>query len=210
MSDQEGLLIGPPRRLAQGDPRERWVVNLTRRLDNPEDTFDGVVGVALSLKYLLVFYDALGLGDCGAVGLLTTEGILVARSPFEDDFIGRDLSNDPLFSKYLQVSDRGGFAATYRTDGMRRLTAFRHVADHCAVVYVGLGEEEVLAAWRRRLIFFGLPGTLTLALFMRGSLVVMRYTARQQEWQRQRSHRLKLLANEAIISETPRVAFRGA
>lgn len=188
------LTIGPPRRSLSGSGRERWYVNLTRRIDNPDGSFAGVAGVALSIDHLMAFYDALRLGKGGAVGLFTRDGVLIARSPFDDAFIGRDLSSGPLFSRYLNEADRGRFTVTYPTDGGTRLTAYRRAADG-SVVYVGLAEAEVLAPWRARLVFRGSLGAVVMALFAGASALVLRHAARQRAWSERYSQRLKLLAD---------------
>lgn len=195
--DGDRLIIGPPRRSDMGEGRERWYVNVTRRVENPDGSFGGISGAALSIDYLLAFYDALRLGKGGAVGLFTTDGILIARSPFDETFIGRDLSGGVLFGRLRTGGDRGRFTAPYTTDGEVRLTAYRRAADDRAVVYVGLGEDESLAPWRARLLFRGALGLLAMALFAGGSALVLRHTRRQRAWSELQSERLSLLASEA-------------
>jgi signal transduction histidine kinase len=195
--DGDRLIIGPPRQSGLGAGRDRWYVNVTRRIDNPDGSFGGVAGAALSIDYLLAFYDALRLGKGGAVGLFTTDGILIARSPFDEQFIGRDLSGGVLFGRLHTGGDRGRFTAPYTTDGGVRLTAYRRAANDRAVVYVGLSEIEVLAPWRARLLFRGALGLLAMALFAGGSALVLRHTQRQRAWSERQSERLSLLASEA-------------
>ena len=193
--DSGGLIIGPPRQSTIAEGRERWYVNVTRRIDNPDGSFDGIAGTALSIDYLLDFYDALRLGKAGAVGLFTRDGILIARSPFNETFIGRDLSGGVLFRHLSAADDRGRFTAPYTTDGGIRLTAFRRAAGDRVVVYVGLGEGEVLAPWRARLVFRCSLGMLAMGLFFGGSMLVLQHSLRQRAWSERQSERLGRLTS---------------
>jgi PAS domain S-box-containing protein len=105
------------------------------------------------------------------------------------------------------------------TDGVERLSAFRRVDDSAATVYVGLGLDEVLAPWRERLVFQVAIGALAMSVFFGASVLVLNHVARREQWHRQRSQRLRDIAEasarlvraptvEALLQQAGEVARR--
>lgn len=188
------LYIGAPHKGRVGPARGRWTVNITRRLELPGGRFAGVVVASASVEQLLEFYDALRLGEQGAVGLINMDGVLVARGPLVDHFIGQDLSHTPSFRNHFSRFLQGRFTTTYSTDGIERISAFRRVEGAPAVVYVGLGRHEVLAPWRQRLLFQSAMGALAMVMFLATSMLVARLLTRRQEEETRRSSRLRAIA----------------
>ena len=191
---QAGLYIGPPRVGRVGHSRDRWIFNVTRRLEDPDGRFTGVVAAAVSIDQLLEFYAAIKTGEDGVVGLLNRDGVIIARSPLTEDVIGMDLSETRLFRERLRAGERGLFVAASQADGVERITAFERVADGRALVYVGLGRDDVLGAWRRRAVFQGAVAALALAMFAAASYATWVHLSRRRRWEARRSEHLKLLA----------------
>lgn len=189
-----GLHLGPPRMGRVGHAAGRWIVNLSRRLETADGRFAGVVAATVSLDHLLEFYDTLRLGEQGVVGLFSPEGPLIARSPFVEAYAGRDFRDHPVFREHLSQQAEGRVDGTYTTDGVRRLSTYKRVAGVPAVVYVGLGRDEVLQAWQERLVFQVAIGALAMTLFFGASVLTLNHFARRDAWTRQRSARLQQIA----------------
>ena len=189
------LYIGPPRKGRIGFAAGRWIVNVTRRIDHPDGRFAGVAAASVSLDQMLSFYDALRLGRDGVVGLYSPEGLLIVRSPFVEDYVGRDFGDHAIFREVMSRKERGLYRSTYSTDGITRLSAFRRVADGSAIVYVGVGQDEVLAPWRDRLMVQAGIGALAVLMFAGASVIALAYITRRQAWERQRSMRLQAIAD---------------
>ncbi len=189
-----GLYIGPPRMGRVGHARDRWIFNVTRRLEDSDGRFAGVIAAAVSIDQLLEFYSAIKTGEDGVVGLLNRDGVIVARSPLTENVIGMDVSDTHVFRERLLAGERGSFVAASQADGVERITAFERVADARALVYVGLGRDEVLGAWRRRAVFQGTVVGLALAMFAAASYAIWVHLSRRRRWEVRRSEHLKLLA----------------
>ena len=190
-----GLHLGTPRKGRVGDGQDRWVFNLTRRIETPEGDFAGVVVAAVSIERLQAFHSALRTGADGVVGVLSPEGIVVARSPMVEGIIGRDVSGSPLFRQTLRDGFRGRLMAAASTDAVRRVSAFQRVPEGSALVYVGLGHEELLAGWRQRAWFQAGTAALAWAMFAAASYAVWVHLRRRRHWEARRSARLKVLAD---------------
>ncbi|MCM5679886.1 ATP-binding protein [Schlegelella sp. S2-27] len=185
------LFLGFPRKGRVGYAEDKWIVNLTRRIDRGDGSFGGVVAASLSLDYLLDFYRALSIGEEGALGLMSRDGVLIVRAPFDAAFVGRDMSGTDWFERQIRRTEKGRFAGSYATDGIQRLSAHEWVAQRQAVVYVGLGADEMLAPWRKRLLFQSAIGLLAMALLAVASWIVWRHFLQTRQWEEQRSQRLR-------------------
>jgi PAS domain S-box-containing protein len=189
-----GLYLGTPRLGRVGFAQGQWIVNVSRRLETADGQFAGVAAAVVSLDDLRRFYDKLRLGEQGAVGLFSAEGVLIARSPWVERFLGQDFSGQAVYREQLARQDQGRLAGAYVTDGVERLSAFRRVDDSAATVYVGLGLDEVLAPWRERLVFQVAIGALAMSVLFGASLLALSHVVRREQWQRQRSQRLRDVA----------------
>lgn len=189
-----GLYLGAPRLGRIGYAQGRWIINASRRMETPDGQFAGVVAAVVSLDHLRRFYDKLRLGEQGVAGLFSAEGVLIARSPWVERFLGRDFSDQPVYREHLSRQAQGRLSGAYVTDGVERLSAFRRVGDSMALVYVGLGRDEVLQPWRERLAFQVAIGALVVSLFFGASILAHGHFTRRDAWARQHSARLQQIA----------------
>jgi PAS domain S-box-containing protein len=189
-----GLHLGAPRLGRVGYAQGQWIVNASRRIETPDGQFAGVVAAVVSLEQLRRFYDKLRLGEQGVAGLLSAEGVLIARSPWVERFLGQDFSDQPVYREHLARQAQGRLSGAYVTEGVERLSAFRRVGDSMAIVYVGLGRDEALQPWRERLVFQVAIGALAVSLFLGASILTHSHFTRRDAWARQHSARLHQIA----------------
>jgi len=156
-----------------------------------------VAVAVLSLDYLLDFYHALRLGDKGSVALFNGDGILVARSPLAESHMGRSYADSELISNYARQQGRGQLRTRSPVDDVARIYGFHRVEDADALVLVGLDEATVLAGWRQRMLFDGAIAGLAFLLFLAASLAALAWVRQRHAWERERTRRLRLLAEES-------------
>ncbi len=190
----ERLCVGLPRRLEGGEEGERWGVTVTRRVVESDGEFGGIAAAVLSLNYLLTFYDAIRVGEDGVLGLFNLDGIQIARSPFREQAIGLDLGDSALFRAVIAEGGAGSIEAPYRTDGVRRISAYRMLPGGAAMVIVGLSVDEVLARWYERRNFQLMIVAAALLLFMIASFLMVSHSSRRREWEEQRAERMRVMA----------------
>lgn len=188
-----GLFISPAVRGRLGNVADRWIVAVSMRLDGPDGRFAGVVGALLSLDHLLTFYDALRIGDDGVVALLAGDGTLITQSPLAESLIGQPLLEAAQLQRVL-TGGSGPFSARFPADGVRRIAGYRTVADRQVLMLVALGEDEVLAPWRKRLSFNATIAVAVIALFLLTTSLFARHIARRRSWEEERARRLGHLA----------------
>ena len=167
-----GLLIGAPFRDAStGD----WLIALSRPLDRKEGRFAGVVVGSLRLDYIRHLFESVTLGAGASITLFRTDGTVMARMPYDEGGIGRQLTVAPLFRR-LDGKASGFFEAVSAFDGKRRLFTYRKLGRLPLVLVVGQASEAILAEWRFKataigVIVLGLVGVASLlAGALRGEL----------------------------------------
>jgi signal transduction histidine kinase len=124
-----------------------WFIGVSRRIENPDGSFAGVIVAALEPKYLQRFYEAINVGKEGTVGLFQPDGTLMVRAPETDGQIGRKLDPPPQFVALLPSAESGQYRSASSVDGIARIYAYRRVKGKPLVVALGLGEAESLAGW---------------------------------------------------------------
>jgi Cache domain len=144
-----GLYVSRPfrSRLRNGDAS----IAISRRIPAPGGRFEGVVIGALRLDYFQKLFEKLNLGAGGTVTLIGLDGRLIARHPFHEADLDRDMSDSPTF-RNLVAAPLGSFAGT-SSYGIRRLYTFRHVGDLPLILSVAVSVDEIYTTvWRKGLI----------------------------------------------------------
>ncbi|MBM7060147.1 GGDEF domain-containing protein [Pseudomonas sp. UL073] len=126
-----------------------WVIPLSRRLNDAQGQFAGVLLATIDMDYFLRFYRTFDTMQYGAISLSLDNGTLLVRQPFAEALIGADLSAGPVFHDYLPRQPVGNLSGVSLVDGEARLYSYRHLEGYPLVATAALAEREVLASWMR-------------------------------------------------------------
>ncbi len=174
--DDRGLYVGEPRIGQIGFALDRWTVNVSRRLEDAQGNFAGIVAAAISVDYLLAFYDTLRTNPGDVVGVINEDGVSIVRAPFHDDAPGQRMSDAVQYRSFSGDGEAGQFIGTSTDlDGYQRVVAYTSVPASNLLVYVGLDLNVVLGSWRQRSVFMAIFGALVSALFVALSYLMLRY-----------------------------------
>ncbi|MCK1652897.1 diguanylate cyclase [Bradyrhizobium sp. 149] len=146
-SPETGTLIGPPVKSRAGG---QWIVTASRRINDPDGGFAGVALLTIDVGYFVNFYERFDIGPNGSASLLNTSGIMLARS--RDDsgaFVGRDLSNAPLFNGWESRPAAAVYYFKSPLDGVQRLSYYQRSSRYPLMVLASKSQDDVLAPWRR-------------------------------------------------------------
>jgi len=143
--DSDELSIGQPQR----DPETgEWKLLFSRRLNDNNGDFAGVVMVGVDAGYFVSGYDTAKLGEKGLLGLLGSDGVFRVRRT--GDFT---TAGDGHEDYNRLVANEDGVSASNvvisTTDGVKRYVSARPLFDLPLAVVVGLSEQEQLAEARR-------------------------------------------------------------
>ena len=167
------LFIAPPYRSAASD---KWFTAASRRLNNPDGSFAGIVTAPLDQSYFTKIYRSIDLGKGGSILLLHREGRILAREPERKDAVGKTFVDSPLLTKYLPASEQGAYETTSIVDGVDRIAGYRAVPGLPLVLIVTYRRAEVLALWYQHLTTFGLLVSAIVVIIMFGTIALVRQT----------------------------------
>ncbi|WP_316410998.1 hybrid sensor histidine kinase/response regulator [Mesoterricola sediminis] len=184
----------------------KWVFYLSRRLEDPQGRFLGLVLVGMSVDVFTEFYQrfAGNLGEGASIALHRRDGVLLTRWPRVDAEIGRTEGADPS----LAILAGGASAGTrYGPDpaagrgGPDLLMAARVVNRHPLVVSLTLTDAFILAHWRH-LVQVILALTAAALVAIGGALAVLVRAIRQREADMVQTLQLKRQAEVANAAKS--------
>ena len=172
----------------------RWIITVSRRVDDGNGAFAGVIVATLSLDYLNAYYARFDVGRTGVVSLLMADGTMAVRNPSNAEVIGKNFANqNEIFQRYLPRSPVGTFRYVSVFDGRERLGSFRRVDDYPLVVVVAHSVEDVLATWQRDALLH-----LAVSVSLCAALCAAAFPLARQIKRRQDAERLyRLLADNS-------------
>jgi diguanylate cyclase (GGDEF)-like protein len=126
-----------------------WVIPLSRRINDPQGHFAGVVLATIELVYFDRFFDRFDIGEKGVITLVLADGTVLARRPSSTTTTGISIAQGELFSKYLNEHYEGTATVVSMLDQIKRIYGYKRLDRYPLVVLAGLSEDEVLDGWRQ-------------------------------------------------------------
>ena len=158
----QGLLFSKP---TDGLRMKRPVLMLSRRLDDAQGAFDGLIVVAIEPAYLTSIADYTGLGKGDFMAARRADGIfLAARMIAVAPTAGPVLKDDPVLTAPAGLEKMPG---SRFVDGRARYVGWHHARNYPMVGLVGLAEQNLMAAYedrQRELQLIALAGSILLLL----------------------------------------------
>ena len=127
------------------------VVVFSRRITGENGSFAGIVTGSVETDYFSSLFASLRLGPGGAVTLVRTDGIVLARYPDRPGNVGSSLAAAEPFQAMLQ-QEAGVVDGLSTVDHIQRTYAYRHIGALPLIVSVSYGRSTVFAAWKRQTI----------------------------------------------------------
>ncbi|RMQ40861.1 Diguanylate cye [Pseudomonas cichorii] len=159
-----GVFIGPA---FQSRVTGAWLVSISRRIDDPDSRFAGVMLITIGIDHLLKFYSNIDVGQTGVISLSSSRGGLLVRYPFREEDINRDLSMAPIFAMTRnKLSGTAEFISN--VDGVLRMYAFKKSEQYPLVTTVAVGRDEAMQIW-----WVQARQTIVVVLLLLGLLVAL-------------------------------------
>ena len=192
--DSERFFISSPTHVSGGVS----LVHFSRRLNNPDESFDGVVAIAVDASYFTSSYDTAKLGDRGVLGVVGADGVVRIRRTGDDAVSGEKINYAALL-KYADVSAVDPGIEVNSWDGIQRWTSARDLYGFPVAVFVGLSVEEQLRAAHAEMRSY-----VWRALFGSVFVIALMTLLGRQSWLLAQS---RIRATEARISHAERIEF---
>lgn len=153
------LVADPPfRALAGVHP---YLIPLGRRLPAMTNRgFGGIVVATVIPDELRDVFRSADIGEQGVITVFHRDGFVVFREPSREDPIGEVAARQPLFEAARVTPATDVYRGPAVPNGSMLRTAYRSLSDRGLIVAVSLGEDELLAEWRRDAAMSGVIGVL--------------------------------------------------
>lgn len=160
-SKRDFLFISKP---VFGRASHKWSVQFTRRFNNADGSFAGVLVISLDPRLLAKAYSTLKLGPGSGIVLLGDDGVIRAGSGIYADALGsRYVGPEP--TKSLRNTAGTKVISVGEPGGRGRIIASRRVAGYPLTVIVTADNSAKTASERHKeLIYFVAAGTFSLAI----------------------------------------------
>ena len=177
-SASDEMLIGQP---TVGRVTGAPVIHMTRRVDQHDGRFGGVILASVDPGYFSSFYQHIDVGRRGMIQLVGLDGVVRARRAGDRRSSGEDMTRSTLLG--LAAQDKAGsFVARGISDGVQRFMSFRTVRGYPLVVAVGISVEEALANFNKRARVYYLGTTVaTVLVLLFGAAVMLAVWRRQKD-----------------------------
>lgn len=169
---------------------------LSRRINDAQGHFAGIVLATIDYEYAENFYGSFGMGSYGGITLLNRDGMVLVRWPSRA--AKADLSDASFFPNGLPTA-KAGFAETRSPfDGVEKYVAYERSPEYGTVLIVSRSIDDVLSIWRSELKLDALIASL-LTLPIVGMTFLLagqfRYRNRLETSLSDRKRRYRLLAD---------------
>lgn len=154
-----GLFISQP---VLGRISKQWSVQATRRINNRDGSFGGVVIVSEDPAYLTDgFYNKAALGESGMIAVLSGRGFMLSRRAGDSP----SRSGEVLPSGYSALGKTELADFTDPIDHVERVVASRHLEKYGLTVAAGLSVDEALDDYfRMRRVYVAMALTISVML----------------------------------------------
>ncbi|MCO8160928.1 sensor domain-containing diguanylate cyclase [Pseudomonas sp. LJDD11] len=191
------IFIGPP---IQNRSTDVWVITISRRVNDSQGQFAGVVAATLGIKNFLDLFGKIDVGDNGTISLAFTHGQLLVRYPFREEEMGRDFSQSPIYKKYFMGRSSGNATFTSSLDGVERISTFRQSDTLPLLVSVAREKSEVLRNWRFEALLSLAVLAVLIVFVVAAGLVLLRHIKRRIE-----SESELLIARQQLLSSNEKL-----
>ncbi|HEV2678319.1 MAG TPA: response regulator [Aliidongia sp.] len=126
----------------------QWTFAISRRINNPDGSFAGIVVADVDLSYFKLFYDTIDVGTAGRIALMRADGTILTEKPYEAGATGSHYVDDPDYQAHVAAVEFNTFRAA-GPDEVERLVTYHRSEDGRFVIAVALPVASVLADWQR-------------------------------------------------------------
>jgi diguanylate cyclase (GGDEF)-like protein len=159
--------------------RGAYAIVLSRRISAPDGQFLGVVVGSIRFSYFHQLFGRLSLGPDDSITVLRRDGTVITRTPFDLDYIGKNLAQVPGVARAL-TEPSGWYASSGALDDIPRLMVWRD-GTKPLVVLVGKPWRDVYRLWRTEATRISATMLALIAFVLAATLIAAREMARRAE-----------------------------
>ncbi|CAM3085023.1 hypothetical protein PSFL111601_03465 [Pseudomonas floridensis] len=124
-----------------------YVIPLSRRIDNPDGSFAGVLLVTMSVEYFNKYYAGFNIDDNGIFLISLADGTILTRRPYFENLIGASVAKGNVFTDYLPYARSGVAHIKSVIDNVERINGYVSIERYPLVVQAGMSKAGILSPW---------------------------------------------------------------
>ena len=159
--------------------RDAYSIVLSRRITDADGGFLGVVVGSIRFSYFHDLFGRLNLGPGDTITVLRSDRMIIMRTPFDLDVIGKNLSEQPSW-RAENLKTGGTYAGVGPVDPTPRLYV-RSGSTNVFFVVVGKPLASILNLWRREVLRIGTIMTVLILFVVGATLFLAREIGRRAE-----------------------------
>ncbi len=128
---------------------EKWLIPISIPV-NAESKYTTVLFAAIELDRIAELHENSRIKPNGTIIILSTEGKIIARSPFNEKLIGKSVLEYPEFSIHMQKESGTFLTDGSTTDGITRLVSFSRLKNYPLIIGVSSAMDDVLEPWKKQ------------------------------------------------------------
>ena len=176
--DDDRLYVSRPARSSRLGGEVIW---LTRRIEDRQGDFAGVVAINIAPEQLIGFHESVAIRPDDVVSVIGLDGVTRARRTGDVFTSGEDLTGG-LVMRRQREDPNGTYLGPSALDGMVRYFSHRRLDDYPLFATYGVLESDVLESVdRRRRLFVGGAALVTLVT-LTFALALMALLRRGERW----------------------------
>ncbi len=123
------------------------MIPVSRRVNDAQGRFAGVIMIALDSDRLLAEFQALDLGPHGAVAYAHLNGTVLVRHPNYEATVGRNLLSTASFQQHYLNEVQGSFIGTSPLDNKERRHTFERLSEYPIIMVTAVSVDDLMAQW---------------------------------------------------------------
>jgi diguanylate cyclase (GGDEF)-like protein len=159
--------------------RGTYAIVLSRRITGADGRFLGVVAGSIRFSYFHDLFGRLHLNPDDSITVLSRNGTVIMRKPFDLDVIGRNLGHLPGVTRMMSEPS-GSYSAESLVDGVPRLFVWRDNS-RPLMVLVGKPWSDILSLWRTEATRIGAIMTALISFVLGVTLFLAREIGRRAQ-----------------------------
>ena len=124
-------------------------ITVTRRYNNPDGSFGGVVVTSVSMAFFQKLFDKMQAKSGEVIALFSDDGRILARSPPASN--GTDVVNGELQRQLREQPVGGSLAYRSGIDGVTRYGSYQHLGQYPLTTLVAEAQWDLQRTWRAEL-----------------------------------------------------------
>ncbi|XBS71581.1 sensor domain-containing diguanylate cyclase [Acerihabitans sp. KWT182] len=124
------------------------ILPLSRRLNNPDGSFAGVLLESVMISHFRNFYTKFIISDDSTLMMLLNNGTVLYRHPYDEKVIGTTIADSPLFKDNIRQNQSGTVHSALANDPQAMVYSYEHLKQFPVIITSGISMDQALSDWR--------------------------------------------------------------